>query len=241
MKKQIFRVVAFMAAAFLFSTAVALGAAAFASDNEDSPCVPKDAYTETINHLAVTHVVHHEAVAATPDLWWNWSPNKNQGPFDGPPSFPVDARGTWQGPHENGGPDQDTFGTFNSSHGQSGNVSWFHREHGTAEVAAYDETVVDHEASVETVDHSAVTCTTDPTTAPTPDPVADPIPTATIGTPPVHLVAKGKTKPVTPTVVHAGIGSLPNTGGPNWALGGVAGLMILFGAVLVVLGKRVRD
>lgn len=135
----------------------------------DKPCVPHDAYTETIHHDAVTHIVHHDAVthvvhhdavthivhhdavAAGPDLWWNWSPNHTQEPQDYTPEFPVDVRGTWQGPHENGGPDQDTYGTFNASNENSGNSSWFHREHGTPAVDAYDEVVVDQEAYDETV------------------------------------------------------------------------------------------
>lgn len=164
----------------LVLVAVGVGFAFSGSANAsegDQPCVPSDAYDEVIHHDAVTHVVHHDAVThvvhhdavpATPDLWWNWSPNKDQGPFDGPPAFPNDERGTWQGPHENGGPDQDTFGTFNSSNGDNGRASWFHRDHGTPGVdaydetvvdsEAYDETVVDQEAYDETVHHDAVTC-----------------------------------------------------------------------------------
>lgn len=118
----------------------------------DSPehVVHHDAVThdEVVHHDAVTHIVHHAAVPAGPDLWWNWSPNHEQGPFEGPPDFPVDARGTWQGPHENGGPSQDTYGTFQQGNGHG---SWFHREHGTPAVDAYDETVVDQPAYDETV------------------------------------------------------------------------------------------
>jgi len=143
----------------------AFGGTANASEG-DQPCVPSDAYDEVIHHDAVTHVVHHDAVThvvhhdavthvvhhdavpAGPNLWWNWSPNHHQGPFDGPPAFPVDDRGTWEGPHENGGPSQDTFGTFQQGEGHG---SWFHREHGTPGVDAYDETVVDQEAYDETV------------------------------------------------------------------------------------------
>lgn len=72
-----------------------------------------------------------QTIPGTPDLWWNWSPNDTKGPQDYEPGFPVDARGTWQGPHANGGPQQDTYGTFNASNGNSGNSSWFHREKGT--------------------------------------------------------------------------------------------------------------
>lgn len=113
--------------------------------------VHHDAITHVVHHEAVTHIVHHDAVPAGPDLWWNWSPNDTHGPQDYEPAFPVDERGTWQGPHENGGPDQDTYGTFNVSNEHSGNSSWFHREHGTPAVDAYDEVVVDQEAYDETV------------------------------------------------------------------------------------------
>lgn len=65
---------------------------------------------------------------AGPDLWWNWSPNDTQGPQDYVPDWPTDDRGTWQGPHENGGPMQDTYGTFQTG---GGNSPFFHREHGT--------------------------------------------------------------------------------------------------------------
>lgn len=66
------------------------------------------------------------------DHWWNWSPNNSQGPQDYTPGFPTDEgpdgrpRGTWQGPHVNGGPLQDTFGTFQTG---EGNSPFFHREH----------------------------------------------------------------------------------------------------------------
>jgi hypothetical protein len=75
-----------------------------------SPAVPgKDAYDEVV----------------TPSQWWNWSPNKDQGPFEGPPAFPVDERGTWEGPHAEGGPGKDEVGTFQQGNGHG---SWFHRE-----------------------------------------------------------------------------------------------------------------
>lgn len=154
------RVATFLAAlgVLVMSSGAALMVTAGASSAAVSAdCVPQAAYTETINHPAETHVVHHAAVPGTPDLWWNWSPNKDQAPFDGEPGFP-DPRGTWEGPHQNGGPDQDTYGTFNSSHGESGRASWFHREHGTAGTPAWDETVVDKAAWVETINHPAVTC-----------------------------------------------------------------------------------
>lgn len=128
-------------------------------------CVPSDAWTETIEHPAVTH---EETVEGTPDLWWNWSPNHQQGPFDGPPAFPVDERGTWQGPHENGGPSPDTYGTFQQGNGHG---SWFHREHGTPDTVT---TVIDEEAWTEYIEHPAVECPDDPTDPPTDDPTDTP-------------------------------------------------------------------
>lgn len=64
-----------------------------------------------------------------PDRWWNWSPNDSQGPQDYTPDFPNDDRGTWQGPHNNGGPKQGTYGTFRNG---GGNSSFFHREKGAS-------------------------------------------------------------------------------------------------------------
>lgn len=69
-----------------------------------------------------------EGTPATPDRWWVWSPNDSQGPQDYEPAFPEDERGTWQGPKENGGPEQGTYGTFKT--GSPGNSNWFHREKG---------------------------------------------------------------------------------------------------------------
>ncbi|MEO5690638.1 MAG: hypothetical protein ABIQ64_00445 [Candidatus Saccharimonadales bacterium] len=70
-----------------------------------------------------------EGTEAGPDLWWVWAPNDTKGPQDYEPVFPEDDRGKWVGPKENGGPRQDTFGTFQTSN--NGNSNWFHREHGT--------------------------------------------------------------------------------------------------------------
>ena len=68
--------------------------------------------TRVVQVPAVTHVVHHDAIAAGANPWWNWSPNDEQGPQDYTPGFPTDPRGTWHFHPEDGGPDQDTFGTF---------------------------------------------------------------------------------------------------------------------------------
>jgi LPXTG-motif cell wall-anchored protein len=127
---------------------VAAPANATGGGGDPAPCEPKDAWTETVVITpAVPAVPATPAVPAvteermtapgqpyvaptegTPDLWWNWSPNHAQGPQDYVPAFPNDARGTWQGPHENGGPMQDTYGTFQTG---GGNSPFFHREEGT--------------------------------------------------------------------------------------------------------------
>ena len=61
-------------------------------------------------------------------IWQNFSPNKDQGTFEGPPAWPTDPRGSWQ--HQNkdipgghAGPD----GVYQRG---SGNGSWFYRAAG---------------------------------------------------------------------------------------------------------------
>lgn len=81
-----------------------------------------------------------EVVPGTPARWWNWAPNKNQGPFQGPPSFPTDSRGTWQGPHTNGGPAG--TGTYQVGNGHG---DWFHRQ------SATPDRTIHHDATFKTV------------------------------------------------------------------------------------------
>lgn len=231
--------------ALVMALLVALGLGAFTMSGASASdkCTPSAAYTETIHHDAVTHVVHHDAVThvvhhdavthtvhhdtvpAGPDLWWNWSPNHTQEPQDYEPAFPVDERGTWQGPHENGGPDQDTYGTFNVSRGESGNSSWFHRDHGmpgvdaydevivdaeaydetVVDAEAYDETVVDAEAYDETVNHPAVECPGEP---PVDNPPTDepPVVNTPVVNPPQQLAPPANVSaPKVPTVIDAGL------------------------------------
>lgn len=146
---------------------VATTAYAAEDDPEDCPpivIVDEEAWTEIIEHPAVTH---EETV---PGAWWNFSPNHQQGPFEGPPSFPTDERGEWQGPHKEGGPSQELTGTFQQGNGHG---SWFHREEPTV------VTVIDEEAWTETIEHPAVTheepgdCD-DPTDPPTDEPTDPP-------------------------------------------------------------------
>jgi LPXTG-motif cell wall-anchored protein len=211
----------------------------------DSPAVPATEGTP-----AVTHTVHHDAVEAVPAKWWNWSPNKDQGPFEGPPSFPTDERGTWEGPHTNGGPDQDTTGTFNSSNGESGRASWFHREAGTPGVDAYDEVVIDtpavpgtpaipavthtvhHDGQSHVVHHPAVVCDT-----PKPTPVVTPKPTPTpeIG----HPVTKPPVDNDDDVVEGTNEDALPHTGAAGNALLAMAAVgLIGTGVASYRFGRR---
>lgn len=62
------------------------------------------------------------------DVWQNFSPNKDQGTFEGPPSWPTDPRGTWQ--HQNKdipGGHQGPDGVYQKG---QGNGSWFYRNAG---------------------------------------------------------------------------------------------------------------
>lgn len=137
-------------------------------------CTPSQAYTETIKHPAVGDptltVENPDYVPAQPgetvSLWWNFSPNNSQGPLEGEPAFPEDARGTWQGPHSDGGPGQDLTGTFQQG---NGNGSWFHRETTVVpEIPAVGEPTITVDnpdyvpASTETIEHEAVICEEDP-------------------------------------------------------------------------------
>jgi hypothetical protein len=184
------------------------------ASGDPAPCVPSDAYTEvvvvtpevpahaeTVTYPAVTHEEQvmsdpgQPSVASTeevPTMWWVWSPNRQQGPFEGPPAFPTDERGTWQGPKSNGGPSQQETGTYQQG---QGNGSWFHREAAVPgdegqpyvaptyqtvvviDTAAYTETVEYPAAPAvtETVAHEAVTCDDEPVDPTDPVDPVDPV------------------------------------------------------------------
>lgn len=244
----------------------------------DETCTPQEAYVETIvdnvawtekiEHPAVTHTVHHAAETkevahdAIPGHWWDFAPNDQKKPFNGPPSFPTDSRGTWIGPHTNGGPSQDLTGTFQQGNGHG---SWFHREAGTAAwtetvivKAAWNEIVVDKAAWTETIEHPATThevkhdavvCDT-PTTPVEPTTPDEPVVPDNPKTPdapdenvdvdtPVSVAPPASQVPV-PLTVEAGSAGLPNTGGPS-TLGLLFGAaMLLSGAALVTRRLRRR-
>ena len=135
--------------------------------------VVQEAYDEVIPAVP--------AVPAGPDLWWNWSPNNSQGPQNYVPNFPVDARGTWQGPHENGGPMQGTYGTFQTG---GGNSPFFHREHGTPGIPGVPEQVIHHPAVTEEIPNPDYPCETEtPTETPTVPTETPTVPTETPSVP----------------------------------------------------------
>jgi hypothetical protein len=191
-----FRIVVIAAVLALVAALIGVGSMTQANaQGEDEPCVPADAWTETIEHPEVSHVVHHEAVThvvhhdavthtvhiidvdATPEVWANFSPDHQEGPFTGPPAFPFDERGTWH-LHDNiPGGHEGSDGVYQRDNPGSGRADWFYRHNATLEVShdevvvdqqaydetvvdteAYDETVVDEEAWTETIEHPAVTC-----------------------------------------------------------------------------------
>lgn len=178
------------------------------------PCVPTPASTAVVvvtpaipateGTPEIPAVTEEQTVEGTPDLWWNWSPNHQQGPFEGPPAFPIDSRGTWQGPHENGGPSQDTYGTFQQGNGHG---SWFHREQGTPDTTVTVEVTpavpaVPGTPAVPAVTDTVVTpevvCET---TTPTPTDTPTVTPTVPIETVTITPSVPTETATVTPPVV----------------------------------------
>lgn len=146
-----------MVLALLASTSVVLAGPAQATEGGHStePCtqqvIDKEAYDETVTTSEAydEQVIDTPAQPAVAGKWWNFSPNKDQGKLESAPAFPSDPRGTWQGPHTNGGPDGE--GTYQVGKGKA---SWFHREAGTPAVDATYKTV-HHDAVTEVVHHDA--------------------------------------------------------------------------------------
>ncbi len=191
----------FLAGAFL---ALAIPVSAFAGESvEDPTCVTVvDEEGYTIHHDAVTHEVTVIDVEAVAGFWTNFAPNHDQGPFEGPPSFPLDARGTWEGYHTEGGPGQDMSGVYQVG---NGNGDWFYRQQAVAEVS-HVETVVDVEAYDEVV--PPVTheeCDNGGGNPPPPPPGGGDTPTP-------HPMPTPDAPKMVPTSK-----SLPFTGAPTWA------------------------
>lgn len=197
MKKIIIAVLLALVVAVGFG---AIRGQAFGTGDGHDTCVPKAAYSEVIEHPAVTHtetVIITPAVDAVAEVWANFSPTKPK-TFVGPPSYPSDARGKWNvhnkipGGHE--GPD----GVYSKGNAHKGG-DWFYRQAGHPAVPAVTETktITDHEAYTETINHPAVVCD-NPSEGPTPTepPVTD-TPTPTV--PPVTDVPTPTEPPVTDT------------------------------------------
>lgn len=64
------------------------------------------------------------ATEGTASVWAVFSPNDSQGTFQGPPTYPTDARGTWQVKGELPGGHAGPNGVYQNG---NGNGSWFYR------------------------------------------------------------------------------------------------------------------
>ncbi|MGH3335736.1 MAG: hypothetical protein ACRDOZ_07945 [Nocardioides sp.] len=142
----------------------ALSTASPARADDTQPCVPMDAWTETVvdqaayDETVVDKEAWTETIPGESGVWANWSPTDTRGPQDYTPIWPTDDRGTWQVhdavPPGHAGPD----GVYQQG---AGNSPWFYRQAGTADqvIEHPAEThVVHHPAITHTVDHPAVTC-----------------------------------------------------------------------------------
>jgi hypothetical protein len=97
-----------------------------------------DYRTVTDKAATTEQVLVAPAVPAVAGSWQEFSPNKDLGTFEGPPTHPTDPRGTWSGSKTDGGPQQDASGVFLNG---TGNGSWFYRSQGTPAVPAVYRTV----------------------------------------------------------------------------------------------------
>jgi len=169
------------AGALIMSAGLVLVASSAAqADQHNEPCVPQAAWTETIQHPAVTHTEQQQTspgqpyIAPTPEVWANWAPNHTTGPQDYVPIWPEDDRGTWI-VHEQGVPPghaDEPNGVYQQG---AGNSPWFYKQAGSPgqEFIAPSfttVTIVDQAAWTETINHPAVTCDDTP---PPPGPPAD--------------------------------------------------------------------
>jgi hypothetical protein len=228
MKKFIIMVVAMILVAI--GLGVVVTSSANATTNEE-PCVPSEAWTEVIEHPAVTHeevivVVDEEAWTETvvvqeavPAVWANFQPNDSQATFVGPALWPTDARGSWvvhdQLPPGHEGPD----GVYSKGNPAKGG-NWFYRQAAVPEVTeevehpavTHEETivVVDEEAWTETIEHPAVTCPEDPEEPTDPEDPVDPQEPEEPQEPqepntPVVNEPPAVETPAVPTVINAGL------------------------------------
>ena len=186
-------IVAVLSGGLLFLTA---GSATSVPTTQDTPCVPSDPWTETIEHPEVSHVETVVVTPAVPAVAGQHYSLKGSSGIEGdavPPAPDVEP-GIWQAnteqePHLGGNDgknvtwypvDPATAGLHYTS--VQGNRNWFYFR---APVPAQPEvteqvTVVDEEAWAETVEHPAVVCPTEPPTTepPTTQPPTTQPPTA---------------------------------------------------------------
>jgi hypothetical protein len=143
------------------------------------PCVPQDAWTETIVHPAVTHeetvvVVDEEAwsetIPGTPAQHYSWTGGRldvDSPPTEVPPSDNWQAN-TEQEPHDNGQGNPATWvnASLHYTANSQGHASWFYFTEGTPDLVidhppvTHEETitVVDEEEWTEVIEHPAVPC-----------------------------------------------------------------------------------
>jgi LPXTG-motif cell wall-anchored protein len=129
------------AATLLGGLALANGSAAAVVDNEnDQPkplvCYDQEPFQEWKFKKTVTTPTYGDVIDKetrtrnwVAGIWQNFSPNDQQGEFEGPPSWPTDDRGTWQhkDPKDIPGGHQGPDGVYQKG---QGNSSWFYRAAG---------------------------------------------------------------------------------------------------------------
>lgn len=145
----------------------------------DEECEPREAWTETIEHEAITHeetvtVVDKEAWTETVfDHWqrYSWTGGFEAYDADNPPPFP---HADWQPNTQSDPHDIGRAGAYFIPHGPHGGGAWFYLEAVTKTInhpaQTHEETVtvVDKEAWTEVIEHEAVTCE-EPPGEPCPD------------------------------------------------------------------------
>lgn len=147
--------------ALVAALAIIYGSKAAASATEgNEPCVPSDAWTETIEH---PEVGHFETVPGTPGQHYSWNGGKldvNNPPTEVPPSDNWQAN-TEQEPHDNGVGNPATWvnDSLHYTANSKGHASWFYYVHPTPDTEVW---VVDEEAWTEVIEHPAVDCPPDP-------------------------------------------------------------------------------
>jgi hypothetical protein len=171
------KTIAGVAAALLVGGTLAFATALPASATSVDECVPAEAYTEIVPDIVHPAVGEPTITIDNPDYvpaveastkWWNFAPNKDQGKLESAPAFPIDERGTWEGPHTEGGPGQDQTGVYQQG---NGNGSWFNRENTPGSDAVGEPTIVvdnpdyvaEYTEVVPDIEHPAVTCEQEPT------------------------------------------------------------------------------